>query len=128
MIKADKIIGQITITVVVLTVVLIYDSVINRKFDMDITGINRPSFLFRQFKRMNIKLKNENLFTHPIIKMRKAFRKLAAVLRWKKITNYGKISIEDNPLKLKYKLAIYFWVVLHLLIYFMIIAFSNEDG
>lgn len=58
MIKADKIIGQITITVVVLTVVLIYDSVINRKFDMDITGINRPSFLFKQFKRMNIKLKS----------------------------------------------------------------------
>lgn len=49
-------------------------------------------------------------------------------MRWKKITNYGLESIKDNPLKLKYKLAIYFWIVLHILIYFMIIAFSNEDG
>lgn len=98
MLKADKIIGQITVIVVVLTVVLIYDSVINRMFNTDTTGIKRTPFLFNQFKRMNIKIKTRSLFTHPIIKMRKAFRKLITLIRWKKAINYGNESIQQNPL------------------------------
>jgi Piezo non-specific cation channel, R-Ras-binding domain len=56
MIKVNQIYGVITIMVVIYTTVMILDGIVNRKFDHDINGINRESFLFKQFKRMNIKL------------------------------------------------------------------------
>ena len=41
MIKVNQILGQVTIMVVTYTIVVICDGVINRKFDNDITGIDR---------------------------------------------------------------------------------------
>lgn len=114
--------------VVTYTVVAICDGVINRKFSHNTLGIKRESFLFKQFKRMNIKLKTHNLFAHPIIKLRRGFRKLAALIRWRRNSNKSDDSITHNPHRRKYYLALVFWVVLHFMIFFMVIDHSNEDS
>jgi hypothetical protein len=128
MIKVNQVLGQVTIMVVVYSVVAIFDGVINRKFDNDLTGINRQPFLFRQFKRMNIKLKTQNLFAHPIVKLRRGFRKLSALIRWRRNCNKIEDSINQNPHKRKYYLSLVFWVILHIMIFFMVIDHSNEDS
>lgn len=77
---------------------------------------------------MNLKLQTHNLFTHPIVKVRKAMRKLIGIVRWRKMITEDENTVRDNPLRRKFFLTIAFWIVLHLIILVIMIDHANEDS
>lgn len=78
---------------------------------------------------MNIKPKTQNLFTHPVAKMRRATRRLIRIQKWKKLSEEENAdTIRENPLRRKLFLSIIFWIILHIFIFVIMIQHANDDS
>lgn len=90
--------GLVTFVIIVFSVVLISDGVINKKHTHDITGIKRTPFFFRQLSRMNIKLKPNLFFKHPNVRLRRAVLKLRTLFILKNYSKNHVDPVQDNPM------------------------------
>ena len=110
------------------SIMLIVDRVLDKKFYHDKTGVLRRPMLIRQFKRMGIKLKKKSLFAHPVVKVRRALRKLFIIIRWRNMVTKQEETMAKNPQRRQFYASLVFFVVIHVYVLFSFISFANMDS
>ena len=78
--------------------------------------------------KINNKIRSQTLFTTPIEKLWRGFRKLKAILRMKRAISQKKQTVANNPMFHKFIFLAVFWVLIHLFVYFYLIYHSNEQS
>jgi hypothetical protein len=125
-ISQNELMSSNSLIILIFTIFGVIEGINSRRFSEDGTGLERKPIIYDQFERMQLTYKKEELFIKPSEKFRKAYRRICAIFRIRKVVKTKRESVNGNPLRSRYWTGFVFWLVIHGIILHLIVL-SNPD-